>query len=142
MIPLSIILIIAIVYALIRAKHDSFLSHGDGRWKTWAFVEGGFIAISETILLWRAFDLEWWLMPHLVLIFAFAFWLVFDCSQGWIRTGNIFHLGEKGFDATMRKVFLYDKPILWWRNPGATRLVFFKLFWLGILIPTYFSLYN
>ena len=140
MIPLLTILLVAIGYALIRAKHDSFLSHGTGSWKTWAFIEGIFVSLVVVLLSWKAFNTDWWLIFHLGMIFAFVFWIVFDCTQGWIRTRNILHIGDQGFDAKMRAMFFYDKPLLWWKNTGAFRLLFFRLFWLGILIPSYFSL--
>lgn len=130
MIPLFTILLVSISYALIRAKHDSYLFHGTGKWKVWAFIEGAFIAMVVILLSWKAFDMDWWLMFHLGLIFAFVFWIVFDCTQGWIRTRDILHIGDQGFDAKMRAMFFYDKPLWQWKHPRAFVFLFFRLFWL------------
>ena len=140
MIALLIILIVSIAYAVIRAFHDSKISNG--KWKTWAFIEGALICLVVSILTAMLFFMRWWMTIPLAMIFAFVFWLVFDCMEGYLRTGNILHLGEYGFDLKMRKTFYYDKPILGWRNTGAIRLVLFKCFWIGLWIPAYFSLSN
>ncbi len=129
MIALYIILTIAIGYALIRAKHDSYLSYG--KWKRWAWIEGAYIAICSVSLVLYAFTLPWWLGLVLGFIFTLAFWIVFDCTSGWLRTKNILHLGTVGWDATMREVFKYKKGYVF---------LGFKIFWLLLSIGWYTSL--
>lgn len=137
MMPLTIILISAIIYAFIRAKHDSYLKGGE--WKTWAFIEGFFWGALVVALTLLSFSLDWWVGFVLGPIFAFTFWLFFDCIVGYHFTGNILYLGEKGFDLKMRKMFLYNKPIFGWKETGQIRGIFFKGFWLVLLIGAYFS---
>lgn len=137
MIQLIIILFIAIIYALIRAKHDSYLS--TGKWKTWAFIEGIFFDVVIVLLSWQAFNFQWWQMFFLAVIFAFIFSLIFDCFQGYLRTGNILHLGEDGFDLKMRQTFLYDHKLLWWKHPGAFLYMMFKILWITLLTLIYFA---
>lgn len=137
MISLLIISSIAIIYAFIRAKHDSYISFG--KWKTWAFIEAVLIDLSIVILTMLWFHLQWWFVLPLALIFAFTFWLFFDCMEGYLRTGNILHLGEQGFDLKMRKTFLYDQKLLWWKHPGAFLYMMFKIFWITLLTLIYFA---
>jgi hypothetical protein len=127
MIEILTISAIAIFYALIRAEHDSKISHG--KWKLWAFIEGILVDAITTALVIFVFKLDWWMCFLLGPIFAFVFWIFFDCMQGYIRTGNILHIGTVGFDLKVRKAV---KGKLW-------RYLFFKLFWLGILIGGYLS---
>jgi len=129
MIALIVILVVATGYALIRAKHDSFISHGP--WKPWAFVEGVYSSLVVVALTWQAFGLIWYAMAPLAMVFAFTFWLVFDCVQGYIRTGNILYIGDKGFDARVKKV-VGGIPIMY---PIG------KLIWLIIFSGSYISLY-
>jgi len=138
--PYLIILTTSIIYAIIRAFHDSHISNG--KWKIWAFVEGVFAAaLTSGLLVWRT-EIQWWYIFVLGPLFAFYFWLVFDCAQGYMRTKNILHLGELGFDAKMRETFLYDAPIWGWENTGAIRLIMVKCLWLLLLTGIYFSLLN
>lgn len=138
MTPLIVILTTAIIYALIRAKHDSYLLHGD--WKRWAVIEAVFWTISFTAVLLYGFQLHWAYGLLLAPVFAFSFWLFFDCIVGYLFTGNILYLGEKGWDKKMRAMFLYNKPIFGWKETGAIRMIFFKCFWLTLLILSYLSL--
>ena len=140
MIPYFIILASAIGYALIRAKHDSFITQG--KWKTWAFIEGVFWCILLVTLVLLSFTMKWWFLIVLGPIFAFSFWLVFDCVVGWYFSGNILYLGDQGFDLKMRGMALYNKPIFGWKETGSVRLIFFKLFWLVLLTLSYSSLLN
>ena len=140
MIALLIILSVSIAYACIRAFHDRHISNG--KWKTWAFIEGVLVDLVVVVLTVLWFDYPWWICFPLAGIFAFTFWVVFDCLEGYLRTGFILYIGEGGFDAKMRKMFLYNKPIFGWKQTGAIRGVFFKLFWLGLLIPAYLTLLN
>lgn len=135
---LTVILLVSIAYAVIRAFHDKHISNG--KWKTWAFIEGVLVDVAVVVLTVLWFHFPWWICFPLCAIFAFTFWLVFDCLHGYLRTGFILYIGNSGFDLKMRKTFLYNKPIFGWKEPGAFRQVFFKLFWLGLLIPSYFSL--
>lgn len=138
MIPYFITIAVAGVYALIRAKHDAFISHGG--WKVWAFIEGVLMDLIVTAMIVLLFKMRWWMGIPTAGIFAFFFWLVFDCAEGYLRTGFILHLGDKGFDLTMRQMFHYNKPIFGWKETGAIRQVFFKCFWLVLLSGAYFSL--
>lgn len=135
---LFIIISTAIIYAVIRSYHDRGLSQGS--WKTFAFIEGVFVDLVVIVLSWLAFGGLWWSMIFNALIFAFMFWLVFDCFQGWLRTGSILYIGEQGFDLKMRKTFLYNKPLFSWQETGAFRLIFVKVWWLIILIGGYCSI--
>lgn len=132
MIAFLIILTIALGYAGIRSKHDSYLPHGAGVWKTWAFVEGGFIALCVISLALWATGSHWWLLFVLGPLFAFMFWVVFDCASGYLRTGNILHIGTVGFDLRIRNVV---QGKLW-------RYLAFKLFWIGLITLIYFGLIN
>lgn len=139
MIAFIIILVISIAYAVIRAFHDSKIS--GGKWKTWAFIEGILVDLAIVALLWRLFYVpDWWMMFPAGFIFAFVFWLVFDCMEGYLRTGNILYIGSSGFDQKMREMFHYNKPLFGWKETGSIRLIFFKSFWLVLLIGAYFAL--
>jgi hypothetical protein len=135
--PLIIILITSIVYALIRAKHDSYIAGGP--WKVWAFIEGALIALSVVSLSLMAFGLSWWMGFPLGGIFAFTFWLVFDCLIGWHFAGSILYIGNAGFDKKMREIFKYNYSVFGWES-GALFLILFKCVWLFILIGGYFAL--
>ena len=132
MTALLIISAIAIGYAIIRAKRDSLLSHGDGKWKTRAFVFGVFIAVCSVSLTIWATKTHWVPGILLGLVFAFVFWIVFDCVQGYIRTGNILHIGTVGFDLRVRNAV---KGKLW-------AYLFWKCFLLAIFTLGYFSAIN
>ena len=140
MIALTIILVISIAYAVIRGFHDSKIS--GGKWKTWAFIEGVLVDLVVVALTILWFRFPWWQVIPLALVFAFTFWLVFDCLTGYLRTGFILYIGNTGFDLKMRKTFLYNKPLFGWQETGAFLLVFFKCFWLALLIPSYIALLN
>ena len=137
MIPFIIILSTAVIYALIRAKHDYFVP--DGKWKLFAFIEGVFFDLIISALTVAAFDLSWWMGFPLAAIFAFVFWLFFDCAVGYYFSGSILYLGNSAFDLKMRKMFLYNKPIFGWKS-GALILILFKLFWIALLTLSYISL--
>lgn len=134
---LIVILLVSIIYACIRAKHDSFISGGS--WKKYAFIEGIFFNVCIVALSVAAFGLAWWTGFVLAAIFAFVFWLFFDCIVGWYFSGNILYLGNTGFDLKMRKMFKYNLPIFGWKS-GALIFILFKLFWLVLLTLSYFSL--
>jgi len=129
---------VAILYAFIRAKHDSYISHG--KWKIWAFIEGVLVCTSVCVFISLGFGTPWWTLFVLIPLFAFYFWLFFDCVQGQIRAGSILHLGDKGFDAEMRAMFYYNLPIWGWKETGAIRLIFFKVFWIVLLSGAYFAM--
>lgn len=127
MTAILLISVIAIFYAWLRAEQDSKLSHGN--WKLWAFFTGVLVDAITVSLVVFIFKLDWWMIFMLGPIFAFLFWIFFDCIQGYIRTGNILHIGTVGFDLRVRKAV---KGRLW-------RYLFWKLFVLGILIGGYLS---
>lgn len=137
MIALFIISSIAIIYALIRAKHDYFVT--DGKWKLFAFIEGVFFDACISSLTVAAFALNWWHGPVIAAIFAFVFWLFFDCAVGYHFSGNILYLGTSGFDLKMRQTFKYNIPIFGWKS-GALIFILFKSFWITLLILIYNAL--
>ncbi len=129
MIALLLISTIAIISALLRAKRDSLLSHGTGKWKTYAFLEGLYESILSVLMVKWALGIPWGESVLLALVYAFIWSLFFDCIQGFIRTGNILHIGTVGFDAKVRATV---KGRLWlWP--------FAKIFWLIVLIGGYLS---
>lgn len=138
MISLFISIGVAIIYAVIRSHHDRWLYHGP--WKTFAFIEGVFVDLVVIVLSWLAFGGLWWSMILNALIFAFVFWLVFDCLIGYTLTGSILYIGSQGFDKKMRATFKYDLPLLGWKKTGAIRLIIVKLWWLLVLIGGYVSI--
>ena len=73
MIVFIVIVVLAIIYAIIRAFHDSHVSHG--KWKIWAFVEGLLFDVIVVGLCWRISGDPWWYMIFHGLMFAFLFWL-------------------------------------------------------------------
>ena len=135
-----IAMVVAVVYALIRAKHDSYVNNGP--WKTWAFVEGVMVDLLVVFSFTRFCGLPWWHMIFVGLIFAFTFWLVFDCFSGWLRHRDILYIGDVGFDKKMRETFFYNKKFLWMENPRIIRLVLVKMFFLFILTAGYISIFQ
>lgn len=123
---LIIAICIAIVYAQIRAKHDSTIPHGDGKWKTWAFVEGAFWAVCVSLALWQIFTLAWWETGLIGLIFGVVFWISFDMACGWHRARDVFHLGMYGFDKWANNVF-----------KGGKNFFIVRMVWLVILLGAY-----
>jgi len=134
---LLLILSISIIYALIRAKHDSFISGGP--WKKYAFIEGVLVAIVSVVAVVSLFGLNWWIGFPLGALFAFVFWLFFDCIVGWHFSGSILYIGNTGFDKLMRETFKYNLPIFGWKS-GALILIIFKSFWIALLILIYNAL--
>lgn len=134
---LIIISAVAIIYALIRAKHDSYIRVGE--WKKWAFIEGVWWGVYVTVSTLFLFSMNWWMFIVLGPLFAFFFWLIFDCAVGWHFSGSILYIGNHGFDLKMRKTFKYNLPIFGWQS-GALILILFKLFWIGLLTGFYFAL--
>ena len=122
---------IAIVYALIRAKHDSYVL--TGRWKLWAFIEAVFIDLVVASLTVYALRLSWFQIPGLALSYAFIFWIVFDCACGWHRARNILYIGTTGWDATARRTFHYNKTFFWIQLPKARKYLLWKLF-VGFIV--------
>lgn len=138
MINYLIISAIAVAYALIRAKHDSYIRVGE--WKKWAFIEGVMWAVVTIALALAAFGLKWWVGIIAGPLFAFMFWLFFDCAVGWHFAGNILYIGNHGFDLKMRQTFKYNLPIFGWKESGAFILILFKLFWIILLSLIFFEL--
>lgn len=134
MIPLTVILSIAIIYALIRAKMDSYLRTGP--WKTWAFVIGAVIAITTVSLVLFGFDMRWTNIFTLIPLFAFVFWLVFDCAVGYLFGGSILYLGSGKFDTIMKKTFKYNLPIFGWES-GSFIFILVKLFCITFFTLSY-----
>ena len=102
MIALLTISLVAVIYAIIRGKHDSYLVHGP--WKTYAFIEGVFIAICAALAAHWLFDLSWIRTVLLGPLFGCVFWIMFDGMSGVFRVGKFLYIGTKGFDALVNKV--------------------------------------
>ena len=119
---------VAVAYALIRAKHDSYLSHG--KWKHWAFAEGVFLALIVVLGLHAIYDINWAQTALLGPVIAVSFSIVFDGMCGVLRVGKWFYLGSKGFDAWVNAVV---KGKVW-------AYFLFKLFWLFMFSAWYFNL--
>lgn len=121
---LIIVFAIAIIYALIRAKHDSFISNGP--WKAFAFIEGAFWAICVSLALWQIFSLAWWEVGLIGLIFGTSFWISFDMASRWHRARDVFHLGMYGWDLKMNNIFR-----------GGLNYFIIRMVWLIILFGVY-----
>jgi len=106
-VEILIIASIAIIYALIRAKHDSYLFNG--KWKTWAFIEGTFLAILASLASWAIFDTTITQTLLISPIFGLIFWIVFDSACGWHRVRELLYFGSNGWDAKMERMFI--RPI-------------------------------
>ena len=90
----------AILYAIVRAKHDNYLNESYGNWKPWAFIEGGLIAISLSLAVGTGL-LDYLFLP---VIFAMSFWIVFDMACGLFRVGKLFYFGSGEFDQKMKRI--------------------------------------
>ena len=126
-----IIISIAIIYALIRAKHDSYINESE--WKRWAVIEAIFIC---GIVVWLAGDnaADWLLLP---LVFGLWFWIIFDIACGVLRAGKLFYFGSGVFDQKMKRIFQYPfllflAKVIW--------LVVVSGAWLGFT-QEYFNLW-
>jgi hypothetical protein len=122
------ILITSIVYALLRAGHDSYLR--EGKWKTWATAQVFFISILTAYLLGG----EWYQMLFSFLLFGITFWIVFDSVIGVVFGGNPLYIGNTGFDKKMRAMFQYNE-----KSKGLQYLIF-KLVWYVIIFGSYHTL--
>jgi len=113
-----IILSVAIVYALIRAFHDRYIRQG--KWKTWAFIEGLFISLTVSYLTGG----EWYVIGLGALLFGFTFWIVFDMIIGIYFGKHPLYLGNTGFDKKIRAMFQYTEK---WK--GTWYLLVKLVFW-------------
>lgn len=95
-----LITITAILYAIVRAKHDNSLYESQGHNKLWAFIEGVIVSVSLSI----AVMVNWWDILFLPVLFAFIFWIVFDIACGLFRVGKFFYFGSGKFDQKMRRI--------------------------------------
>ena len=121
------LIIISVIYALVRSKHDSYLR--SGKWKLWAFIEGVLFALVISFLLHG--DL---LMTGLgALVFGIVFWIVFDCMMGIYFGGNPLYIGNTGFDKLVKQVFCYTEK---WK--GLNYLIF-KIIWAIVILGAYNS---
>jgi len=111
------IILIAVVYAIIRSVHDSFIRQG--KWKLWAFIEGVFFAGMVNSLI----HTDILSIGLGMILFAFSFWIVFDIFTGVIFGGHPLYIGNTGFDAKIRKVFQYSEKL------KGTYYLIWKLFW-------------
>jgi hypothetical protein len=92
------IMVISILYALVRAKHDSYINNG--LWKLWAFIEGVLVAGSVGFLVGSSW-IDYIFLP---VIFGMVFWIVFDIACGIFRAGKLFYFGSGKFDQYMRRI--------------------------------------
>jgi hypothetical protein len=121
------IIIISILYAAIRAKHDSYLRYSFGNWKKWAFIEGIFVS---GIVGYHLHGISFLTLVGMA-VFALIFWIAFDIFTGIIFGKHPLYIGTTGFDAKVRKVFCYTEK---WK---ATNYLIFKIVWLMITIKLY-----
>ena len=117
------VIIISVLYAVIRAKHDSYVNNGP--WKRWAFIEGVLVAVSVGYLAGENW-IDW---IFLTVIFAYSFWIVFDIACGIFRAGKLWHFGSGWFDQKMKRVFVSG---YWY--------AVYKAIWLIIITGVYNSL--
>jgi len=122
------IIIISILYAAIRAKHDSYLR--EGKWKFWAFIEGVFMAGMIAFQSYAVHGLGYKLGMSM-LVFGIIFWIVFDIFTGIIFGKHPLYIGNTGFDKKVREIFCYTER---WKG---TNYLIFKLVWLTITIKFY-----
>jgi len=111
---------IALMYALIRAKHDSFILQG--KWKKYAFIEGVFFAILTVIGLKWGLTLSWLSTPFLALSFALSFSIPFDMACGVHWGGSVWYLGSGSWDRKVNAIF-----------KGGKGWAIFKFVWLIIV---------
>ena len=135
-----VISFISILYAGIRAKHDSFVSSGE--WKRWAFIEAVLVDIVTTCLVVSLFHLSWFQIPGLALSFAFIFWIFFDCACGHFRANDLLYIGESGWDAKARATFHYNRPFWGIKHPRALKYLLWKMFLASIIIASTISTIN
>ena len=114
--------LIAIIYAIIRAKHDSYVN--DGQWKLWAVIEAVFLCGAFTYLLGTNY-IDYIFFP---VIFAVIFSIVFDSACGLLRAKKFFYFGSGSYDQKMKNVF---------RTPKEFFIV--KLVWAIVSIGGYLS---
>lgn len=97
------ILITAIIYALIRAKHDNSLFQAE--WKKWATVELLFITGVITYLAGNN------LADYILFPMVFLLWwsIAFDSACGWLRAKKIFYFGSGDWDQMMKRIT--EKPL-------------------------------
>ena len=103
-------------YAWNRSMHDKYLfGTSEYKWHWWALVEAVILNTVFIIGLYffhmQVFGLM--LIPQfkfaaLWFANAFLFWMVFDMLMGYHAKRDIWYIGVKGFDAQIRKIFLYD----------------------------------
>ncbi len=119
------IIIISILYASMRAMHDSHLR--EGKWKLYAFIEGILIAGIVAYHL-HGISLS---TPLAMLVFGMIFWITFDIFTGMIFGKHPLYIGTTGFDKKVREVFCYTDK---WKG---TNYLIFKIIWLVIIIRLY-----
>ena len=124
---LLIAAVVAVIYAAIRAKHDSFLS--EGKWKIYAFLEGIFVGICVVLSLHWIFVIPWWNTVLLTPVFGIIFWIFFDGFSGILRDGNFLYIGRTGFDQKIRNII----------SDRLYQYLIFKLVWL--VLTTAFYIY-
>jgi len=136
MIQFAIIAFVAVLYAFLRGLRDGNRYESDGNWKQRATMITGAIAsvcVTAVLVYWHW---PWWMFIPMIACYAFIYWLVFDCWMGWLKAGDILYLGSGKWDTEAKKMFLYTD------ERRAILMVIFKIVWLCIVIPSYFSLYN
>jgi len=125
-----ILTITAVLYSIIRSKHDSYLR--EGKWKLWAMIEGLLVSVAISYSLATL----WWMVIVMALVFWITFWILFDSLMGIVFGGSIFYLGETGWDGYLRAMFQYTE------ETKGIQLFFAKIIVAIIIYGTYFSCYN
>jgi len=125
-----ILLVVSILYAFIRSRHDSYLR--EGKWKVWAFVEGVLFAFSLSFCLTDV----WWFVGVCMLVFWITFWITFDSLMGLIFNKSILYLGETGWDKELRQIFQYAT-----KGKGI-QLYIVRIVILISIYGTYWTCYN
>lgn len=114
------IIIIAIIYALLRSKHDSFIP--DGQWKLYAVLEAIFLTGLFTSFIGNNI-IDYLFLP---VIFGIWFSISFDIFCGWFRAKKIFYFGSGVYDRSMQSMFI--KPV---------NFFVFKVIWLILISGAY-----
>lgn len=107
--------IFTVWYAWSRSMHDKHLfGSSDYRWHWWALQEAIVLNSLFIIVLiifhgLGLFPFSLYKLFVLWFINASFFWIIFDMLMGYHAKKDIWYIGVTGYDAHVRKIFLYDK---------------------------------
>jgi hypothetical protein len=134
-----IILIVSVVFIalktwLVESRHDycmSMDSKGSPFRKGWHFWGQVNEALWVTAIAGLSAVFIGWIALLLIPILWLVYWLVHDMAMGYRLTGDVWYLGKTSWvDQKASEIF---------QGSGAL-YAFFKIFWLFLLIGTFFSL--